>query len=101
MSDNFLIKLGFTEKILNDIIEKHSKAMYESILLNEYECIKIFAYLKNKNIRCIDTLIVNYPELFLNTYEEISDMFINLTSDDVKIINDDYTYIRKFFYNEP
>lgn len=90
--NNFLTEFGFNETIKNEIIENNSIQMYESLLLNEYECIKILSFLRKIGIACIKELLINKTDLFLNTADTVINKFKNADKFIIDKINKDYTY---------
>ena len=93
MNKNFLKDLGFGESIEEKIVENSSIQMYESLILNEYECIKIISFLRKMGIKCIKELIIYKTELFLNTLDEVVVKFNNVDSTIIDKINKNYLYI--------
>ena len=97
MSDNFLIKIGFDDKLIQDIIDNNSLPIYEALLMNESDCIKIIKLLRYLGINCVRELIVNRIDIFINSYDGVNDLFLNLSTDMINNINKDYTLIDELF----
>lgn len=93
MNERFLIEFGFNENIKNEIIENNSIQMFEALVINETECIKIISYLRKIGIKTIKELLVYRTDLFLNTFKKIETTFQNIDITLINKINEDYSYV--------
>lgn len=86
----------FTYDDVEDIKNSLSDNVIFNLDCNEKNVIKIIELLNSLNINIIKELIINYYYLFLNTYDEVRNMFSGISSEDVNNINYDVSYIEKF-----
>ncbi len=86
----------FTYDDVEDIKNSLSDNVIFNLDCNEKNVIKIIELLNSLNINIIKELIINYYYLFLNTYDEVRNMFSGISFEDVNNINYDVSYIEKF-----
>lgn len=85
----------------SDDVEDIKNCLSDNVIFNldsnEKNFVKIIEFFKGLNINNIKELIINYYDLFLNSYSDVCNMFSNISDDDVNNINYDFSYIEKFF----
>ena len=66
--------------------------------VNIEETINIINYLKNINIKNIDDLLLNSPDFFFKTKEDVEEMFNKKDINEiVRLINEDYSNIKLLY----
>ena len=85
----------------SDDVEDIKNCLSDNVIFNldsnEKNFVKIIEFFKGLNINNIKELIINYYDLFFNSYSDVCNMFSNISDDDVNNINYDFSYIEKFF----
>ena len=72
---DFLKELGIEDKTIDILNNKYYDNILYSLTCNEYEINKIIDYFNNVGITCIDELLINHIDLFLETKENIENSF--------------------------
>lgn len=66
--------------------------------VNIEDTINIINYLKNINIKNIDDLLLNSPDFFFKTKEDVEEMFNKKDINEiVRLINEDYSNIKLLY----
>ena len=68
---NFLKEIGIKENTIKMIEEMYSEAVIFSLNGNEFEVVKIIEYFREIGIEDIDSLFVDYLEVFFCKYSEV------------------------------
>lgn len=84
------MKEVFTYDDIIDIKDNLPNNILFDLNSNSDHFILIVKYLKEIGINNISDLVINYHYLFLNTEEEIKDIFSKLSKEDINRINNDY-----------
>lgn len=100
MNKNYLIDLGFDLNTIELIKENNSLPLYEALIFNEYECIKIISYLRKLGITCIKELLIYRIDLFISSYDEVLNLFKNVNQDIINSINKNYFLVDELILDE-
>lgn len=90
---NYLLELGFSNDIINKILEVNGDAISLSFECNEENIRNIINYLKYIGIKNIDKILIYEVDFFLNDFEEIKRKIRYENYEVIQNINSDYTYI--------
>ena len=100
MNKNYLIELGFDLNTLELIKVNNSLPLYEALIFNESECIKIIGYLRKLGITCIKELLIYRIDLFISSYDDILNIFKDVNHDIINNINKDYSLVDELLFDE-
>lgn len=84
------MKEVFTNDEIIDIKDNLPNNILFDLSTNSEEFILIVKYLKEIGINDISDLVINYHYLFLNTLEEVKDIFSKFSNENINSINNDY-----------
>ena len=91
---SYLIDLGFSNTIIDDIKKKYDDSIIDLIKLDSDNITEIVNYLKEIGIKEVEELFSSYIELFLRDIDEVKDAFNKHNIDEiVNKINEDITNI--------
>ena len=91
-----LLEYGISDATIDQI--KEIDFLKYDFEVNIEDAINIINYLKSINIKHIDELLLNSPDLFFKTKEDIEDLFNKKDINEiVKLINEDCSNIRLLF----
>lgn len=84
------MKEVFTYDEIVDIKDNLSNNILFDLNSNSEEFILIVNYLKEIGINNVSDLVINYYYLFLNTFDEVKDIFSKFSKEEINGINNDY-----------
>lgn len=91
---DFLIDLGVKKETISGIENKLFDGFLYSLNCNEFEIEKIIKYFNDIGIKCIDEILLEDTDLFLNSFKAIKDKFEKYDIKRlVEAINNDYEVI--------
>ena len=91
---DFLYECNINNETIKKIEKKCGKEMLYNLYCNEYQIKDIINYFKSIGINCIDEILVNYTEIFIDTLDDVKKLFENKKIDLlVDMINTDYRVI--------
>lgn len=91
---DFLLECNIKKDTVNALNSRLPSSTIFSLSCNEYEINKIIMYLKKIGIKCIDDILINYTDLFFNTYDEFVSIFKKYDIKKlVEFINKDYNVL--------
>lgn len=89
--NDFLLNLGFSKELINDIIKVNGENTYADLCLNSDEVEKIINYFKEIGITCLNELLIYKIDIFFNDLSFIKNNLDNKDINElVKIINEDF-----------
>lgn len=84
------MKEVFTYDETMDIKDNLPNNILFDLSTNSEEFILIVKYLKGIGINDVSDLVINYHYLFLNTLDEVKDIFSKFSKEEINSINNDY-----------
>lgn len=84
------MKEVFTYDEIIDIKDNLSNNVLFDLNSNSEEFILIVNYLKEIGISNVSDLVINYHYLFLNTFDEVKDIFSKFSKEEINGISNDY-----------
>ena len=95
-----LLKIGFTEKEIDELINKYNKEIVYPLVLNFENTEKIFEALEKMHVEDIKNLIFNRIDLFVMIYEEFVSKINGYPFKNIgKMINNDPSIIEDIFFS--
>lgn len=97
---NELLKLGFTEKEIDNLIKDYDENRVYSLILNFENTKKIFNTLKSMHVSDVKNLVFCRIDLFTMNYDEFVLKLKNSNITNIgERINDDVDVIEDIFFN--
>ena len=86
---NFLNKIKIDKQTINLIKENNSEEILEDLNMCESDAIKIYELLKNKGIKDLNEILINYIDIFFMDEKYLNDILSNNVVNDINegIIN--------------
>ena len=95
---DYLKKCGISNDTILKIQENNDYSFVCDLSCNAYECEKIISYMSYIGITVIDDILINYIDVFLQTYDKFLEKIEKKNIPDfVKSVNKDYNYINNLF----
>ena len=73
---NFLLELGFSEELINKMINRYDKTIIEEFILEEGNVVDVIKYLQKIGVEPIDELLLTRIQIFTKDINDVKDAFL-------------------------